>query len=202
MALDTYNDLVSTVESYLARSDLSAIIPTFVQSAQSRMTRNLRTSPMLTTASLTVTAGQSSVPSNMLEMRDLYFDSNPAQPLTYLTPDQFFRTYITKTSGIPYYYTIIDGQFQFAPQPNSTDTMNILYYAKPTFISPSVSSNVFLTEYSDALLYATLAEAEPYLMNDTRIQTWAAMYKEAINDIRMSDLGSKYPNAALNVKLY
>ena len=202
MALDTYNDLVSTVESYLARSDVSAIIPTFVQSAQSRMTRNLRTSPMLTTASLTVTAGQSSVPSNMLEMRDLYFDSNPAQPLTYLTPDQFFRTYITKTSGIPYYYTIIDGQFQFAPQPNSTDTMNILYYAKPTFISPSVSSNVFLTEYSDALLYATLAEAEPYLMNDTRIQTWAAMYKEAINDIRMSDLGSKYPNAALNVKLY
>jgi len=202
MALATYSDLVTTVENYLARSDLTSIIPTFIQFAQERMSRNLRTSAMLTTASLTVTNGEATIPSDLLELRDIYFDSNPTTPVNYKTPDQFYRTFLTKTSGVPLFYTIIDGEFKFAPTPNSSDTANILYYAKPTFISGSNATNVFITNYPDALLYATLGEAEPYLMNDGRIETWAALYQRAVADIQQSDLGSKYPNAALNVTAY
>jgi hypothetical protein len=202
MALTNYNDLVSTVESYLARSDLTAVIPTFIQFAQERMSRNFRTSAMLTTASLTVTGGSTALPSDFLEMRDIYFDTNPATPLRYQTPDQFYRNLLTQTSGLPLFYTIIDGQFKFAPTPNLSATANILYYAKPAYISPTVSTNIYLTNYADALLYATLGEAEPYLMNDSRIQTWASLYERAVADIMNSDLGTKYPNAALNVTAY
>lgn len=202
MALANYNDLVTTVENYLARSDLTSVIPTFIQFAQERMSRNLRTSPMLTTANLTVTNGSATIPSDLLEMRDIYFDSNPATPVDYRTPDQFYRTFLTKTSGSPLFYTIIDGQFKFSPMPDSSDTANILYYAKPTFISTTNAINVFITNYPDALLYATLGEAEPYLMNDGRLDTWASLYDIAISDIKQSDLGTKYPNAALNVTVY
>jgi hypothetical protein len=75
----------------------------------------------------------------------------------------------------------------------------MLYYAEPTFISTTQATNVFSLNYPDALLYATLAESEPYLMNDARIQVWATMYDRAIANIMNNDIGSKYPNTSLNV---
>jgi hypothetical protein len=90
-------------------------------------------------------------------------------------------------------------EFQFAPSQNSDYTIQILYYAQPTFISSTTASNLFLAYYPDALLYATLAEAEPYLMNDPRVATWSALYDRAIANIKTSDLGQTYAYTTLNV---
>ena len=201
MALATYSELVSTVESYLARTDLTSIIPTFVQLAQERMTRDLRTREMLKVATTTATDSTVELPSDFLEMREIHFQGNPPITLEYESPDKFFRDQFTTTSGLPYYYTIIAYELQFAPAPDSSMTLQMLYYAKPTYISSTTASNLYLANYSDALLYATLAEAEPYLMNDSRIQTWASMYDRAIANIMNSDIGKKFPNTALNVTL-
>lgn len=201
MALATYSELVSTVESYLARTDLTSIIPTFVQLAQERMTRDLRTREMLKVATTTATDSTVELPTDFLEMREIHFQGNPPITLEYESPDKFFRDQLTTTSGLPYYYTIIAYELQFAPAPDSSMTLQMLYYAKPTYISSAVSSNLYLANYSDALLYATLAEAEPYLYNDARIQTWATMYDRAIANIMNSDIGKKFPNTALNVTL-
>lgn len=201
MALSTYTELVSTVTSYLARSDLSSIIPTFVQLAQERMTRDLRTREMLKLSTTTATVNDATIelPTDFLEMRELHFQGTPPITLEYQSPDKFFRNDMTTTSGSPYYYTIIGYEFQFAPMPDSAKTLQLLYYAKPTFISTTTASNVYLANYSDALLYATLAEAEPYLYNDQRIQIWASMYDRAITNIQHSDIDKKFPNTSLNV---
>jgi len=201
MALATYSELVSTVESYLARTDLTSIIPTFIQLAQDRMTRDLRTREMLKVVTTTATDGTVELPTDFLEMREMHFQGNPPITLEYESPDKFFRDQLTTTSGLPYYYTIIGYEFQFAPTPDSSKTLQLLYYAKPTYISSTTSSNLYLANYSDALLYATLAEAEPYLMDDARIQVWASMYDRAITNIMSSDIGKKFPNTALNVTL-
>jgi len=201
MALASYNDLVSTVESYLARSDLTSVIPTFVMLAQQRMSRDLRTREMLKVATTTATDGTVEIPTDFLEMRELHFQGNPPITLEYESPDKFFRDMLTTTSGLPYYYTIIGYEFQFAPAPDSAQVLQMLYYAEPTFVSSTVSSNLYLANYPDALLYATLAEAEPYLMNDARIQVWATMYDRAILNIMNSDISKKFPNTALNVTL-
>jgi hypothetical protein len=201
MALTNYNDLVTTVESYLARSDLTSIIPTFVMLAQQRISRDLRTREMLKVATTTATDGTVELPTDFLEMRELHFQGNPPITLEYQSPDKFFRNQVTTTSGLPYYYTIIGYEFQFAPVPDSAQVLQILYYAEPTFISSTVPSNLYLANYPDALLYAALAEAEPYLMNDERITVWASMYDRAISNITNSDIDKKFPNTALNVTL-
>ena len=201
MALATYTELVSTVTSYLARTDLNTIVPTFVQLAQERITRDLRTREMLKLSTTTATDNTVELPIDFLEMRELHFQGNPPVTLEYQSPDKFFRNHVTTTSGLPYYFTIIGYEMQFAPVPDDNQTLQMLYYAKPTFISPSVSSNLYLANYSDALLYATLAEAEPYLMNDARLQVWASMYERAIANIMKNDIGKKFPNTALNVTL-
>jgi hypothetical protein len=201
MALTNYNDLVSTVESYLARSDLTAVIPTFVMLAQQRMSRDLRTREMLKLATTIATDNTVELPIDFLEMREIHFQGNPPITLEYESPDKFFRDFLTTTSGLPYYYTILAYELQFAPAPDSQQTLQMLYYAEPTFISSTVPSNLYLANYPDAILYATLAEAEPYLMNDSRIQVWASMYDRAIANIMNSDIGKKFPNTALNVTL-
>ncbi len=201
MAFTNYTSFVTVVENYLARSDLSAQIPDFINLAQQRMTRDLRTRPMLKVSTTTADSGDGTVelPIDFLEMRELHFQGNPPTTLQYQSPDQFFRNLVSTTSGLPFFYTIISNELQFAPVPNGDQTLQMLYYAQPTFISPTTASNLYLANYPDALLYATLAEAEPYLMNDARVQTWASMYDRAISNIMRNDDGSKYPNASINV---
>lgn len=201
MAFTNYTSFVTVVENYLARTDLSAQIPDFINLAQQRMTRDLRTRPMLKVATTTANNqdGTVELPTDFLEMRELHFQGNPEIVLEYQSPDLFFRNLLTDTGGTPRFYTLISNELQFAPMPDGDLTLQMLYYAQPTFISSTTASNLYLANYPDALLYATLAEAEPYLMNDSRIQTWATMYDRAITNIMRNDDGSKYPNVPLNV---
>ena len=134
-------------------------------------------------------------------MRDLYVVGNPRTPLGYLTPSAFSRDARADESGKPFYYTIIGSEMQFAPSPDSAYTLDMLYYYKPTVLSDSNSSNVFLANYPDALLYGTLAQAEPYLMNDPRIATWAGLYDSCIELIKTSDDSSEYNGVPLTMKL-
>jgi hypothetical protein len=51
----------------------------------------------------------------------------------------------------------------------------------------------------DALLYAALLEAEPYLMNDARINTWGSLYDRTITNLIKSDEASQYSGVPLSM---
>ena len=175
MAFTNYTSFVTTVENYLARTDLTSQIPDFIQMAQFRMTRDLRTERMLKVATADTTDSTVGFPTDFLEVREIHMLGNPPVLLEFQSPDLFFRDGQTTLSGRPHYFTMLGTEFKFAPGPDTSYTVQILYYAQPTFISSTTASNLFLAYYPDALLYATLAEAEPYLMNDQRIATWSAL---------------------------
>jgi hypothetical protein len=199
MAFTNYTSFVSTVESYLARTDLTSVIPDFIQMAQLRMSRDLRTEAMLKVATTSPSDNKVAFPTDFLELREMHFEGNPPIILEYQSPDLFFRNGQTSLSGRSHYFTMLGTEFQFAPSQNSSYTIQILYYAQPTFISSTTATNLYLTYYPDALLYATLAEAEPYLINDARIATWSALYDRAIANIKTSDLGQTYAYTTLSV---
>jgi hypothetical protein len=199
MALSNYSDLKTTVANYLARSDLTSVIPDFIQLAEQRMRRDLRIRQMLKVVTTTTTAGDSTValPSDFLQLRDIHLDGNPVYPLQYQAPNAFYRNTRSAEAGVPRQYTVLASEFQFAPIPDTAYTIQMLYYAKPDFLSDSVSSNAFLANCPDALLYASLAEAEPYLMNDARVQVWAGLYDRAVVNIQTSDDQGEYSAAPL-----
>ena len=91
-------------------------------------------------------------------------------------------------------------EFQFAPIPDAAYTLKMVYYAAPTYLSITNSSNVFLANCPDLLLYASLGEAEPYLMNDARVTTWGTMYDRAINAINKADDEGEYSGVPLAIK--
>jgi hypothetical protein len=149
MAFTTYSDLKTTIASYLARSDLTAMIPTFIQLAELRLRRELRTRQMLVVATANTTGGDSTVglPTDFLEMRDIHVNTNPITTLSYSAPNSFYNSNRATESGKPTDYTVLATELQLSPIPDSTYQLQMLYYAQPYFLSDSNQGNVFLTNF-------------------------------------------------------
>jgi len=203
MAYTTYSDLKTSVANYLGRSDLTSVIPDFILFAEIRLARELRTRQMLEIATTTTTAGDATIalPSDFLEIRDIFVQGNPRMPVTYLSPSAFTRDARADESGLPVFYTILESEILFAPKPDTAYTIEVLYYGKPVVLSNANTSNVFLVNYPDALLYGSLLEAEPYLINDVRSQTWGGLFDRAIKNIQDSDQNSEYSGVPLQMRI-
>ena len=202
MSFTSYSDLKTTIAGYLARTDLTAQIPDFIRLAELRLRRDLRIRQMLKSVTTATVAADSTVelPSDFLEVRDLVIVGNPPQPLNYSSPSAFTRNARTWESGKPLDYTVLANDFQLAPVPDGVYTVQMLYFAAPTFLSDSNTSNVFLANTPDVLLYGSLLEAEPYLMNDARINTWGTMFDRALSSITRSDEQGQYSGVPLAMK--
>jgi|TARA_R110000851_G_scaffold243661_4_gene396335 hypothetical protein len=196
-----YTSLQSTVASYLARTDLTTQIPEFIRLGETRLRRDLRLRQMIKVATAIASAGDGTVeiPDDFLAMKDLHIQGNPPQTIQFLSTSNFFRNARTADSGLPRYYTLLGSEFQFAPVPDSDKTIQMVYYYQPDYLSDTNSSNLWLANTPDLLLYAALGEAEPYLMNDERLQTWAAMYDRALNSITKSDDESEFPAQPMTI---
>lgn len=203
MDLSNYSGLKAAVASYLARTDLTDEIPVFIQLAENRLRRELRLRQMLKVSTTTTVANDSTVelPSDFLEMRDLHLNTNPISVLKFDAPNVFYRNTFSTISGKPVSYTVLAQEFQLAPIPDTNYTMQMLYYAAPPYMSSTVPSNVFLANCPDLLLYGALAEAEPYLMNDARLETWAALYQRGKDALSISDDQGEYAGSPLTMTL-
>jgi hypothetical protein len=202
MSYTSYSDLKTAIAGYLARSDLATQIPDFIRLAELRLRRDLRIRQMLKSVTTATVAGDSTVelPSDFLEVRDFVVIGNPVQPLNYSSPSAFNRNTRSWEIGKPLDYTILANDFQLAPVPDAVYTVKMLYFAAPTFLGDSNTSNVFLANTPDALLYAALLEAEPYLMNDARLNTWGSMFDRAMSSITRSDQQGQYSGVPLAIK--
>lgn len=203
MSLSTYSDLQTSIANYLARSDLTSQIPDFITFAENRLRRELRIRQMLKSVTTATVANDSTVelPADFLQVRDFVVVTNPLTPLSYSSPSSLSNDPRASEVGVPKSYTILANDFQMSPVPDAVYTVKLLYFAAPAYLSSSNTSNVFLTAAPDALLYASLIEAEPYLMNDARINTWGTMYDRAIASLAKSDEEGQYSGVPLAMKL-
>lgn len=203
MSFATYSDLQTSIANYLARSDLTSQIPDFITFAENRLRRELRIRQMLKSVTTATVSGDNTVelPSDFLQVRDFVVMTNPIQPLSYSSPSALSNDPRASEVGVPLSYTILANEFQVSPSPDGVYTVRLLYFATPPYLSSSNTSNVFLTKAPDALLYASLIEAEPYLYNDARINTWGTMYDRAISSLTKSDEEGQYSGVPLAMKL-
>jgi len=158
---------------------------------------------MLKTVTASTTGGDKTVglPSDFLEMRDLFVVGTPRAPLTYLSPAAFSRNSRADESGKPVFYTLRAAEIELSPIPDTNYTLQMLYYAKPDALSDSNASNVFMANTPDLLLYGSLVEAEPYLMNDARTQVWAQFYQNGLDALNTSDDGAEYSGVPLSMNV-
>ena len=56
-----------------------------------------------------------------------------------------------------------------------------------------------LTENPDIYLYGALLEAEPFFMNDARVQLWGTMLQQVAQDLQDRDIFDRHSGSALRV---
>ena len=202
-AFTSYENLQTNIADYLARQDLTDKIPMFISLAEKRLNRDLRLRQTLQQSTYSMDSGFTvPTPADFLEMQDIHLDGNPIIPLTFQTVSQFYRRNGgSNAQGQPVNYTLVADQFQLAPQPTGATTVNMTYYKIPKVLSDTNPSNEYLDVCPDLLLYASLAESAPFLMDDPRLATWQALYAEGLASITKSDESSTFPAQPLSIQI-
>jgi hypothetical protein len=111
--------------------------------------------------------------------------SSRVKPLSYVTPEILSRLKAGSYTGQPEMYTMRAGYLLLGPAPADLYTIEIDYFAKIPALSDAAPTNSMLTDNPDVYLYGALLEASPFLMMDA--STWAAAFRQAVQDIQLQD---------------
>ena len=142
MAITTYSELKTAVADWLNRSDLTSVIPNFISLAEAQMNRQIRHRKMVTRADATLDTPYFAVPSDWLENIRFQLNTNPITPLKFITAEQLAEdSQIYIPSGQPMFYTMVGQQFQVLPNPDSSYTGELVYYAKIPSLSDAAPTN-------------------------------------------------------------
>lgn len=184
MPLTTYAELKTAVADFLDRDDLSTVSADFVTLAEAQLQRELRHPEMEKRATATIDARFSAVPSDFLAPIRLHL-STKYRALDLVSLDEMarWRALSDDTADEPKRYTVVGSEFEFEPTPDDSYTLELYYRRTLPALSDADTSNWLLTRAPDAYLYGALLQSAPYLQEDARVQTWAALYREAIQGL-------------------
>jgi hypothetical protein len=182
--ITNYSELQTAIASYLDRSDLTSMIPTFISLAEAKLNRSLRLRAQESTAAGTASASVA-LPSDFLQVISITVTcGGSTYPVDYIRPGD-----VKGESRPVYHYTIVGSNIVFDPVAADTTYM-LTYYAK--FQTVASYDNWLITNAPDVYLYASLLECEPYLKNDDRMMVWNSLLQRSIDDLVTQDNYARY----------
>jgi hypothetical protein len=192
----TYTSLLEDSRRYLERgftaeSDpiVYAQLPRLVTLAERRIARDLKILGFVraVTTPLVAAVAVYQKPDRWRDTISMTVNGSPIFARSY----EYCRNYWPDEAqtAAPQFYADYDYQhWLITPTPSATAQLEILYYEQPQFLDEDNQEN-WLTKFApDALTYATLLEAAPFLKNDERMATWQAMYDRAAGSLTAEDM--------------
>lgn len=153
MAITTYAELKTAISDWTDDgSEASDFADTYIDLAESYYNRVLRLREMEETATVTLTDGDGSLPSDFQEMRWVKTATNPIYSLTLMSPNILEDKYDT-SAGYPANYGITGSTLMVRP---TAATVDIGYYETIPALSASNTTNWLLDRC--AQLYLTSCE--------------------------------------------
>jgi hypothetical protein len=134
---------------------------------------------METAYSGSIAAGVIALPSGFRGWKALRLTGDSGYPLQPTDLDSLLRQYPLRSSdGQPKVFAISGSNVEFGPYPDSTYALAGVYYKKLDVLSDANTSNWLITDAPYLLLWASLAEAAPFIQDDARIGIWEGKYQE------------------------
>lgn len=199
----TYNSLLNDMRAYLERGATLATdptvyeqLPSLINLAERRLARELKIQGTVTVMTGTFTAGTSvyAKPNRWRETVSMNCSTTAGGntrreifPRSY----EYCRSYWPNDTqtGTPRFYADYDySNWLIIPTPSADLSFEVLFYEQPAYLDDTNQTN-WWTEYApNALLYAALLEAAPFLKNTEAIQTWEGFYNRAIASLNGEDM--------------
>ena len=204
MAITNYGELKSAIGDFLNRSDLTSVIPTFIDFAEAEFNRVLRIRQMVARAEAVIDTRFSAVPSDFIEAKDLVIvTGTPVTPLQFVTQQEMaqIRNEELTAAGKPLYFSVVGGQFEICPTPDDEYTLEMSYFAKIDALTDDADTNWLLTDYPDLYLYTSLMHSAPYLKDDERLAVWAQLATKAKEELIARDTSASYNGSTPKIRV-
>ena len=200
MSIASYSELKTAIASWLNRDDLTAKIPDFIALGEAHLNRKLRIRAMETRVTLDTVGGDEyyALPVNFKAMRRFRLETQPRTDLEFLTPENMDALYAGSQTKKPLAYTVEGDEVRLGPIPDGVYTMNMLYHKKIDALSDSNTTNFFILNAPDLMLWASLVSAAPFLKDDERIATWLGLRDQCLNDMVVEDELDRYGGGAMS----
>lgn len=193
MAIASYTDLKAAVADYLERSDFTSQIETFIQLAESRLSRELDVRTEETEASISSTPGSRflDLPPDFRVARTLWIDRGAGRYELENVP--VGKIPVTPVNGEPLFWSIDGTTIAFERAADQAYTFILRYLAfldiasnsAPTsfwlLLSNGQPANYVLTNYPDLYLFGAMIEAGDYLQDDNMVARYTSRFESALD---------------------
>lgn len=204
----TYDSLVADIQNYCERDDTTflAQIDRFIMMAETRLAKEAKGLGLVryVTATMTPGNGQIAKPSRWRETKAFSFiDGTGRIQHLKLRSIEYCQTYwpTPATQGSPRFYADYGFEhFLVVATPDSAYDFTLAYYERPEPLSSATQTNWTTQNAPDALLYACLLEAQPFLKNTERIAEFQGLYDRALSMLRGEDQERKTDASAKDDK--
>jgi hypothetical protein len=197
----TWGQIKATVAGYANRTDLSSMMPTFLELAEQRIYNGgaegqvppLRLSNMLTT----VSPASLLLPADFIEMKRVVAIMDPTQKKALDFKPLEVMGAMETAAGTPQYYSLQNSTLVYAP--TFSYPVEIIYYARFPALVNDLDSNWLTSNASTAYISAMLIEVGYYLRDNDLSQRELARFASSVNAMQAQDDGNKHSGAQLRM---
>lgn len=169
----------------------------FIGMAEDRVYSDLRASTMLEPLSVAVSGNTATLPADLIELKEAYFDAR--RPLQ-IVPLERLRELTYSNAGQSMYAAQDGDTLMFWP--TATGTLLGKYYAKPTAMKDETvwANQTTLARYPKLFLYAALVESMPFIGEDARLPVWESKYQQALTEAQKDERWRAYGGSTLRIR--
>jgi hypothetical protein len=185
----TYDLLVLNVQQYMERNDADFVaqIPSLIALAESRVAAELKTYLQLTVVETSLVANQVVLAKPARWRKTVSMKVN-GSPMLMRSQDYVAQYQSQSANGAPLYYAEYDyNNWNFAPKPDATYPVEIIYYSEIQPLDSENQQNLFTRETPQLMLYGTLLAAQGYLKALDKLPVWKSYYDDTLAAIKKED---------------
>ena len=185
----TYDSLVLNIQQYMERDDADFIaqIPNLIALAESSIAAELKTYMQLIVVETTLATNQTILNKPARWRKTVSMKVN-GQPVLTRSQDYVSQYLSESNGGQPLYYADYDySNWNFAPVPDQTYPVEIIYYAEVQPLDENNQQNLWTAIAPQAMLYGTLLQAQGYLKALDKLQMWKQYYADALAALKKED---------------
>ena len=184
-----YNSLVLNIQQYMERNDPDFIaqIPNLIALAESSIAAELKTFLQLIVVETNLAENQTVLNKPSRWRKTVSMKVN-GQPILLRSQDYVSQYLSESTAGVPKYYADYDySNWNFAPLPDTSYPVEIIYYAEIQPLDETNQQNLWTAIAPQAMLYGALLQAQGYLKALDKLPVWKQYYTDSIAALKKED---------------